>query len=44
MLIRKSKGAIIVARAWLRVIWACWRNATPYDPDNHPASQRLTAS
>lgn len=35
----------IVARAWLRVIWACWHNATPYDPHQHTAAQRaLTAT
>ena len=31
----------ILARAWLRVIWACWQTDTPYDPArrrgrNHP--------
>jgi Transposase IS116/IS110/IS902 family len=25
----------IVARAWLRVIWACWQSGEPYDPDRH---------
>ena len=33
----------IVARAWLRVIWACWHNSIPYDPASHRAAQRLTA-
>lgn len=32
----------IVARAWLRVIWTCWRTATPYDPHIHAA--RRTAA
>jgi hypothetical protein len=32
----------IVARAWLRVIWACWHTGTPYDPHAHLAEQRLT--
>ncbi|WP_328981460.1 IS110 family transposase [Streptomyces mirabilis] len=41
---RNPHATRIVARAWLRVIWACWHNATPYDPDNHPATQRLKAS
>ena len=27
----------IVARAWIRVIWACWHTGTPYDPDTHRA-------
>jgi hypothetical protein len=34
----------IVARAWLRVIWACWHTATPYDPCSHLAEQRLTVA
>jgi transposase len=25
----------IVARAWIRVIWACWKSGTPYDPATH---------
>ncbi|MGH3099061.1 MAG: IS110 family transposase, partial [Streptosporangiales bacterium] len=25
----------ILARAWLRVMWRCWQNATPYDPALH---------
>ncbi|MGY2093052.1 IS110 family RNA-guided transposase [Nocardia gipuzkoensis] len=25
----------ILARAWLRVIWRCWQNNTPYDPARH---------
>jgi transposase len=33
----------IVARAWLRVIWACWHTNTPYDPWAHRAEQRLAA-
>jgi transposase len=27
----------IVARAWVRVIWACWHTGTPYDPVLHEA-------
>ena len=34
----------IVARAWLRVIWACWHTNTPYHPCAHRAEQRLTAA
>ena len=30
----------ILARAWLRVIWACWHTGTPYDPPAHLAEQR----
>ncbi len=25
----------ILARAWLRVLWRCWVNGTPYDPTKH---------
>ena len=31
----------ILARAWLRVIWACWHTNTAYDPARHRAEQRL---
>ena len=33
----------ILARAWLRVIWRCWQDHTPYDPARHGSYQRLTA-
>jgi transposase len=33
----------ILARAWLRVIWACWHTDTAYNPSRHRAEQRLTA-
>jgi transposase len=33
----------IVARAWIRVIWACWHTGTPYDPVIHHTCQRITA-
>jgi transposase len=29
----------IVARAWIRVIWACWNTGTPYDPALHNANK-----
>jgi hypothetical protein len=29
-----------VGRAWSRVVWQCWRNHTPYDPERHRALQR----
>lgn len=25
----------ILARAWLRILYACWTNGTPYDPTTH---------
>jgi Transposase len=33
----------ILARAWLRVIWACWHTNTVYDPAKHGAEKRLAA-
>lgn len=33
----------ILARAWLRVLWRCWINNTPYDPTRHNAARRLAA-
>jgi transposase len=32
---RNPQATRIVARAWLRVIWACWTSGQPYDPDRH---------
>jgi transposase len=32
----------ILARAWIRVIWRCWLNGTPYDPAKHGAAAALT--
>lgn len=32
----------ILARAWIRVIWRCWHNHTPYDPARHGAAAALT--
>lgn len=29
----------ILARAWLRVIWACWHTNTPYNPQHHTAER-----
>jgi transposase len=40
---RNPHATRIVARAWIRVIWACWHNGTPYDPEVHQSRQRLTA-
>ena len=30
----------ILARAWLDVIWRCWHDSVPYDPQRHGALQR----
>ena len=40
---RHPHAVRILARAWLRVIWACWHTDTPYDPAKHGAEQRLAA-
>ena len=29
-----------LGRAWCRVVWQCWRNHTPYNPERHRALQR----
>jgi transposase len=34
----------ILARGWVRVIWACWTTNTPYDPTRHRGEQRLLAA
>lgn len=31
----------ILARAWVRVIWRCWVDGVPYDPDRHGNASRL---
>jgi transposase len=31
----------ILARAWIRVIWRCWLDGTPYDPARHGAAATL---
>ena len=33
----------ILARSWCGVIWRCWQDRTPYDPERHNALQRLVA-
>jgi transposase len=29
-----------VGRAWSRVLWRCWQDGVPYDPERHTALQR----
>jgi transposase len=42
---RHPHAVRILARAWLRVIWACWRDGTCYDPVTHQANNKIkTAS
>ncbi|OFW65807.1 MAG: IS110 family transposase [Actinobacteria bacterium RBG_16_68_21] len=31
----------ILARAWIRIIWRCWNDHTPYNPHQHGAAARL---
>lgn len=33
----------ILTRAWLHIIWHCWQNNTPYNPDQHRALQHILA-
>lgn len=33
----------ILARSWCGVIWRCWQDRVPYDPERHKALQRLVA-
>jgi len=40
---RNPHATRIVARAWIRVIWACWHSGLPYDPLAHHARQQITA-
>ena len=35
---RHPHATRIVARAWLRIIWACWTTQQPYDPGRHRTS------
>ncbi|MFC0430469.1 IS110 family transposase [Kutzneria buriramensis] len=38
---RHPHAVRILARAWLRVIWACWRDKTCYDPNIHHAANKI---
>lgn len=31
----------VLARAWTRVLWRCWRDHAPYDPDRHRTAEPL---
>jgi len=41
---RNPHAIRIVARAWLRVIWACWHTNTPYNPAEHRAAHAFTTT
>jgi transposase len=34
----------ILGRAWTRVLWRCWTNATPYDPTKHRNLRQLQST
>lgn len=38
---RHPHAVRILARAWLRVIWACWRDKSCYDPTVHHATSKI---
>ena len=38
---RHPHAVRILARAWIRVIWACWTTSTIYDPSRHRSEQLL---
>ncbi|MGW4730335.1 IS110 family transposase [Streptomyces shenzhenensis] len=38
---RHPHAARILARSWLRVMWACWRTGTCYDPETHRANNKI---
>jgi transposase len=39
-----SHAIRILARAWVRVLWRCWQNHTPYDVTRHRAAQLVLAA
>jgi transposase len=39
---RHPHAVRILARSWLHVIWRCWQDRVPYDPEKHGALQRAT--
>ncbi|WP_432199072.1 IS110 family transposase [Streptomyces sp. bgisy027] len=41
---RHPHAVRILARAWLRVMWACWCNGTCYDPATHQANNKINTT
>lgn len=41
---RHPAAVRIVARAWIRVLYACWHSDVAYSPTHHRAEQRLAAA
>ena len=40
---RHPHAVRILARAWVRVIWRCWQDHTPYNPQLHGGAMRIAA-
>jgi len=38
---RHPHAVRILARAWVYVIWRCWQDGVPYDPERYQALQRV---
>ncbi|MFF1649651.1 transposase [Streptomyces sp. NPDC058240] len=41
---RHPHATRILARAWLRVIWACWRDGACYDPGIHQTNGKINTA
>jgi transposase len=41
---RHPHAVRILARAWVRILWRCWQDRTPYDVTRHRAAQTLGAA
>ena len=41
---RHPHAVRILARGWIRVLWACWTTNTPYDPARHGGEHRLATA
>jgi transposase len=41
---RHPHAVRILARAWVRVIWRCWQDQTPYSPQLHGGAMQLAAA
>lgn len=39
---RHAHAVRILARAWTYVIWRCWQDGVPYDPERYRALERVT--
>jgi transposase len=40
---RHPHAVRILTRAWIRVIWRCWQDNTPYQPTRHGGAMKLAA-